>query len=54
MNEFDMTQFGAVRPLPVYRSPRSWRGALAALKARLEQAWVGLYAPPPRRALPDL
>lgn len=31
-----------------------WRGVMAALGARLMKAWVGLYAPPPRRLGPLL
>ena len=31
-----------------------WRGAIAAVVNRLLNAWVGLYAAPPRRALPSL
>jgi len=31
-----------------------WRGAIAAVMNRLLTAWVGLYAAPPRRALPSL
>jgi hypothetical protein len=37
-----------------FQSNAGWRGAIAAVMARLMKAWVGLYAPPPRRALPPL
>jgi hypothetical protein len=49
---FDLAQFGGGRPLPALRSGPAWRRAVAALRARLERAWVGLYAPPPRRLGP--
>jgi hypothetical protein len=31
-----------------------WRGVIAVVMTRLMKAWVGLYAQPPRRALPVL
>ena len=36
------------------RAGHGWRGVMAALGARLMKAWVGLYAPPPRRLGPLL
>jgi hypothetical protein len=41
---------GAGRPRPIYQGERGWRGAVAALTTNLMKTWVGLYAPPPRRA----
>jgi hypothetical protein len=52
LNDFDTALFEAARPLPVHRPQRGWRTAIAGLKTRLEKAWVGLYAPPPRRLRP--
>lgn len=48
LNDFDRALFDAAQRLPDYRPQRGWREAIAALKARLEKAWVGLYASPPR------
>ena len=39
---------------PAFQAERGWRGEIAAVMSRLMEAWVGLYAPPPRRALPVL
>ena len=52
LNDFDRALFDAAQPLPVHRPQRGRRAAVAALKARLEKAWVGLYAAPPRRLRP--
>jgi hypothetical protein len=52
LNDFDKALFDAAQPLPADRRGSGWRAALAALKARLEKAWVGLYAAPPRRLRP--
>jgi hypothetical protein len=51
LNDFD-TLFDAAQPLPAYSPRRSWRAAVGVLMVRLEQAWVGLYALPPRRLGP--
>lgn len=48
LNDFDLAQFAAAGPLPVHRFETGWRAALAALRNRLEKAWIGLYAAPPR------
>jgi hypothetical protein len=52
LNGFDLAHVGAARPLPVTRSGHGWRGAIAALGARLASAWVSFYAAPPRRLQP--
>lgn len=52
LNDLDGMSFDTARPLPVCRSEHGWNQSIAALKARLARAWVGLYAPPPRRLPP--
>lgn len=52
--EFDAAHLSAALPLPAFQCAPGWRGAIAALQARLVRAWVGLYAAPPRRPLPPL
>jgi hypothetical protein len=52
--EFEAVHLSAALPLPAFQSAPGWRGAIAALQARLVKAWVGLYAAPPRRPLPPL
>lgn len=52
LNDLDGTCFDTARQLPVRRSEYGWNRSIAALKARLARAWVGLYAPPPRRLSP--
>jgi len=52
LNDFDRELFDAAQLLPVHRPQRGWRAAIAALYARLEKAWVGLYAPQPRHLRP--
>jgi hypothetical protein len=54
LNDLDMARLSTAQPLPVFQPTVGRRGALAALMARLVNAWVGLYAPPPRRPLPML
>jgi hypothetical protein len=49
---FDRAHFNGGGPLRALRSGPGWRRAVAALRARLARAWVGLYAPPPRRLGP--
>jgi hypothetical protein len=52
MNELDAVYPGAAQPLPACPAGRGGREALAALMTRLMNAWVSLYAPPPRRPGP--
>jgi hypothetical protein len=54
LNELDVTRLGTARALPAFQPASGWRGAIAALRARLVRAWIGLYAPPPRRLAPLL
>jgi hypothetical protein len=54
LNDLDAVHISAARLLPAFPPVPGRRGAVAALKTRLVQAWIGLYAPPPRRALPSL
>jgi hypothetical protein len=53
-DEFVVPHPDAAEPLPVNRAERGWRGVIAALMTRLMNAWVRLYAPPPRRSDPRL
>lgn len=52
--ELDAVNLSTARPLPAFRSAPGWHGAIAAFQARLARAWIGLYAPMPRRPLPPL
>jgi hypothetical protein len=54
LNDLDGVNISAAMSLPASPPAAGWRGSIAALKARLVKAWVGLYAAPPRRALPSL
>jgi len=54
LNDLDAVNISAAMPLPAFPPAAGWRGAIAAFKATLVKAWVGLYAPPPRRTLPSL
>jgi hypothetical protein len=52
LNDLDVVHLGAAQLLAVHQAERGWRRAIAALNARLVKAWIGLYAPPPRRLGP--
>ncbi|HEY7743584.1 MAG TPA: hypothetical protein VIA19_11115 [Burkholderiales bacterium] len=52
LNDFELARSAAARPLPAHWSETGGRAALAALRNRLEKAWIGLYAPPPRNLPP--
>ena len=49
-SRIDVVHPGAARVLQPHRSGRGLRGFVTAVSAQLTQAWLRLYARPPRRA----